>query len=201
MKGNKKGIDLSPLFRGSKIYLAASDASQEAEIESRWSEDPSYLALIQTEPVRPLSPAQIQKKGYSHENRNDHYLFGIRKLDDQQLIGYIEIRNIQWNHNIAWIAVRIGEDAYRRRGYGSEALELLLRYAFNELNLEQLIGVVFEYNIGAQMFFEKFGFTVDVRQRQALQRFGRRWDVFLMSNHRADWEARGSSTPGRKLHG
>lgn len=201
MKDHKKVLSSSPLFRGSRIYLSASDASQEAEFESRWSEDPSYLALIQTEPARPLSPAQVQKKGYSHENPNDHYLFGIRKLDDQQLIGFIEIRNIQWNHKIAWIEIRIGENAYRRLGYGSDALQLVLRYAFYELNLEQLIAVVFEYNIGAQMFFEKFGFTVEVRQRQALQRFGRRWDILLMSTHRMDWVAKFKSIPDGKSHG
>ena len=65
---------------------------------------------------------------------------------------------------------------------------VLLRYAFAELNLRRVSLSVFEYNPRAMRSYEKAGFVVEGRRRQALNRDGRRWDVIHMGILREEWE-------------
>jgi RimJ/RimL family protein N-acetyltransferase len=81
----------------------------------------------------------------------------------------------------------IGDPGDRRRGFGSEALELLLRYAFEELNLFRVTVLVPEYNTAAVRFFEKAGFVIEVRRREAVNRMGRRWDLLHLGLLQSDW--------------
>jgi RimJ/RimL family protein N-acetyltransferase len=81
----------------------------------------------------------------------------------------------------------IGDPGERRKGYGTEVLNLLLRYAFSELNLFRLSAVIPEYNAGALRLFEKAGFLQEVRRRQALNRDGRFWDLIHVGLLRDEW--------------
>ena len=126
-------MNILPLFRGPRIYISAPDSGLDAEIEAKWSEDASYLALIQKQIAQPLSSAQIRKKGRPAENQFDIFQFAIRRVEDHQLLGFVELRNIQWNHGIAWVAIRLGDPTTRGQGYGREALRLIELYAFYEL--------------------------------------------------------------------
>ena len=74
----------------------------------------------------------------------------------------------------------IGDPADRGKGYGREALALMINYAFEELNLFKLTAVIPEYNRVALQLFAQAGFIEEVRRRQALHRYGRRWDVIHM---------------------
>jgi RimJ/RimL family protein N-acetyltransferase len=65
---------------------------------------------------------------------------------------------------------------------------MLLRYAFDELNLYRLSASTVEYNTGAVRFFERAGFVVEVRRRQAIQRDGRRWDLLMLGLLRDEWQ-------------
>lgn len=66
---------------------------------------------------------------------------------------------------------------------------MLLRVSFRELNLHHLEVVLPEYNVPALRFFEKHGFKIEVRRRQAVNRGGRRWDLISMAILRPEWEA------------
>lgn len=192
-------MNQSSLFEGRLIYLDAPDPDHDTATEVTWSEDPSYLTLVQKEPARPLTLAQARKKYRQNENSDDSFLFAIRLKEIDRLLGFVEIKSIQWSHRIAWIEIRIGRAEDRKRGYGSEALSLVLRYAFNEINLDHLICHVYEYNFPARQFFEKAGFKVEVRQREALLRFGRRWDLLVYGLLKSEWGqlSEGESENGR----
>ena len=82
----------------------------------------------------------------------------------------------------------IGALADRDQGYGAEALQLLLRYAFDELNLFRLTVMIPEYNRAALRLFEKSGFVEEVRRRQALNRDDRRWDIIQCGLLMDEWK-------------
>ena len=82
----------------------------------------------------------------------------------------------------------IGDSEDRRCGYGTQVLGLLLRFAFDELNLYRLTARVQEYNEGALRLLQKAHFSEEVRRRQALQRFGRYWDLLLLGLLREEWK-------------
>lgn len=190
-------MDTLPLFSGKKIILTAW-TEEDAEAEARWSEDPAYLSLIQSEPPRPLSLAQARKKNRPAEDAHDAFVFSIREQKSSRVLGIVSIRNIQWNHSLGDLFLTIGDAAERRQGYGSDALDLVLRFAFHELNLDHLLATVFEFNFPARQFFEKAGFTEEVRMREALLRFGRRWDRLILGLEKSTWESRQRQFEGER---
>jgi RimJ/RimL family protein N-acetyltransferase len=169
-----------PLFYGNLICLASIDHEKDAEIETKWTHEAAYMRMISPGTVRPLAPTQIRKKYEAIEkqieNDKNMFYFTIRKLSDDRLIGFVRINRIEWSNGTGDIQMGIGQPEDRRHGFGSEALQLMLRYAFNELNLLRLSALVPEYNGPALGFFKKAGFVEEVRRRQALNRDGRRWD-------------------------
>ena len=92
-----------------------------------------------------------------------------------------------WGSRDAFAGIGIGEREFWGKGYGSDAIQLLLRYAFTELNLQRVSLTVFEFNQRAQRSYEKVGFRLEGRQRQIMQREGRRWDILYMGILREDW--------------
>ena len=180
------------LFENQRLRLAAPDPEKDATIESLWTHDPEFQQLISAEPVRPFSPGQLKKKyeEAEKEKRPNRFPFAIRLRTDDRLIGFAWLEHIEWNNASGTLTAGLGASADRRQGYGTEALQMLLRYAFDELNLHRLSATTFEYNTGAQRWLEKAGFVLEARRRQAIHRHGRRWDVLHYGFLREDWKER-----------
>jgi RimJ/RimL family protein N-acetyltransferase len=191
------------LFEGRRIYLASLDPEKDAEIEARWTHDIEYLRLLGADPARPVSPARIKKR-YSEleqamEDKNDQYYFNIRLRQPEdggvetgstygRLLGFVRLHWISWPHGNAFVSLGIADAQERGKGYGSEALGLILRYAFAELNLFRLSVAIPEYNQAALHVFKAAGFQEEVRQRQALHRYGRRWDILYLGLLQKEWQ-------------
>jgi RimJ/RimL family protein N-acetyltransferase len=71
-----------------------------------------------------------------------------------------------------------------------QALHLLLRFAFAELNLFRVTANVAEYNQAAIALLQKFGFVQEVCRRKALERDGRRWDLYIFGLLSDEWRDR-----------
>ena len=182
-----------PLFAGSLICLAPIDREKDAEIESRWTHDAAYMRMLDTEPARPLSPLQLKKRYEAIEKAMDKdknlYYFTIRLREDDRLVGFARLHRIGWTNGYASIQLGIGDPADRRKGYGREALSLLLRYAFEELNLYRLAVQIPEYNQPGLALFQEAGFQIEVRRREAVQREARRWDLLHLALLKDEWSA------------
>ncbi|RMG14657.1 MAG: N-acetyltransferase, partial [Planctomycetota bacterium] len=85
------------------------------------------------------------------------------------------------------LGIAIGEPACWGRGYGSEALRLVLDYAFRELEVHRVQLSVFETNTRARAAYLKVGFVEEGRLREAAFVDGRRVDVFLLSILAREW--------------
>jgi RimJ/RimL family protein N-acetyltransferase len=169
-----------PLFEGSLIRLGPIDHEKDPEIVSRWTHNARFMRMMYTDPAHPQSAWQVKKKleelEKSIEEEKNIFHFRIRNRSDDRLVGFAELLWISWTNLSGYIRLGIGAPEDQRKGYGRETLSLLLRYAFDELNLYRLSAVIPEYNLPAQSLFKSFGFVEEVRQRQALERDGRRWD-------------------------
>jgi RimJ/RimL family protein N-acetyltransferase len=186
-----------PLFQGEHICLAPIDHEKDPEIEAKWTQDATYMRLLSLDPVRPFSAAQLKKKYEAIEKEQDEsrssYYFTIRMREDDRLIGFIHLTWIEWSNGNAWIRMGIGDAEARGHGYGSEALRLILRYAFAELNLYRISIAIPEYNAVALHIAQKAGFVEEVRRRQGINRDGKRWDLLNLGILRQEWEARHGS--------
>lgn len=179
------------LFTTENICLGAIDHQQDAEVESLWTHDLGYLRMFAGGPAAPMSAAQI-KKNYEaiekiQEEKDSRFYFTIRFRQDDRLIGFAEIAWIEWSNGTGSVRLGIGNPQDRRKGYGSEALSLLLRFAFDELNLFRLSAIIPEYNTPGLGLFSKFGFVEEVRRRQAIHRDARRWDSLELGLCAEDW--------------
>lgn len=184
----------TPLFESADIRFGPIDYETHPEIETKWTHDAEFMRLMELKPVRPLSPALVKKQYESIEKQmeedKDMFYFTIRTRSDDRLIGKAIIEWIDWTNGNGWVRLGLGAPEDRRRGLGSQALHLLLRFAFAELNLYRVSAMIPEYNEGALRLFQKFGFVEEVRRRQALERDGRRWDLLLLGQLRSEWESR-----------
>ena len=130
------------LFEDELICLANIEPDIDAEIESKWSHDAEYLRMPAAESSHPLSTAQLNKRCKSLEKKAEDstrlFYFTIRKRQDNCLVGFIRIELMDWNHRTASLQLGIGNAADRGQGFGTQALKLMLRYAFTELNLHRV---------------------------------------------------------------
>jgi RimJ/RimL family protein N-acetyltransferase len=183
----------TPLFNGERVCLGPIDHEKDPPVESRWTHDPGYLRLMSLEPARPLSPEQVKKKYETIEKEVDEsknqFYFTIRSREDERLIGFARLFWINWPQGSGHLKLGIGDPQDRSQGYGSEALQLLLGFAFDELNLHRLTATVPETNQPALHLFHKSGFSEEVRNRQAVNRDGKRCDLLGLGLLRQEWAA------------
>jgi len=179
------------LFEGQLIRLAPIDHEKDPEVESRWTHDLTLMRALSFQPAMPLSVAQMKKRYEAIEKEVDEskklFHFTIRGKEDSRLLGFARIEWIEWTHGTGNLKLAIGDQAERSKGYGSDALKLMLRFAFSELNLYRLSAMVGEDNPGALRFFMHHGFVEEVHRRKALLRDGRTWDMIHLGILRDEW--------------
>jgi RimJ/RimL family protein N-acetyltransferase len=184
------------LYDGNLVRLGPIDHEKDPEIESRWTHDASFMRLMYREPVRPMPPSQVKKKYEELEKeadeKRDVFPFRIRACADDRLIGLAVIQWIDWSNACGWVRLGIGAPEDRRKGYGREALSLLLRFAFDELSLYRLGASIAGYNEPALALVRQFGFVEETRRREALGRDGRRWDLLDYGLLAEEWRASAS---------
>jgi RimJ/RimL family protein N-acetyltransferase len=185
------------LFEAKDVRFGPIDHETHPEIESRWTHDAEFMRLMELKPVRPLSAAMVKKQYEAIEKEMEEdknlFYFTIRAREDDRFIGKALVEWIDWSNGNGFLRLGIGEADRRRKGYGSQALSMLLRYAFGELNLYRVTAVVPAYNEGAIRLFQKFGFVEEVRRRKALHRDGDFWDIVGFGLLNAEWRAQASA--------
>lgn len=180
------------LFEAQNIRFGPIDMEKDAEIESRWTHDSDFMRMMEVAPARPMSAALIKKQYEKLEKQMEEdknlFYFTIRASEDDRLIGRASVQWIDWANGNGFLRIGIGAAEDRRKGYGTQALQMLLRFAFAELNLFRVSAIVPEYNEGAIALMKKFGFLQEVTRRKSLERDGRRWDLYVFGLLRDEWQ-------------
>lgn len=104
-------------------------------------------------------------------------------------VGEVVLNDWDEGSSTANFRTLIGSEG-RNRGLGSEATRLLVDYAFSHLPLHRIDLEVYAFNPRAQRVYEKAGFVVEGRRREALEYDGERVDAIIMGLLRRDWEER-----------
>jgi len=108
------------------------------------------------------------------------YRFDIVLLDGNVLIGHISLHNIDHLNRHAFLGIVIGEEAHRSKGYGTEAVRLVLDYGFKSLNLHNIMLSVHEDNYAGIACYKKVGFREAGRRREWFFKDGEYVDVLYM---------------------
>jgi RimJ/RimL family protein N-acetyltransferase len=177
------------ILKGELVQLAAVDPEEVSKSFAAWNRDSEYKRLLDTDAPR-LHSAKAVKEWLEKEVEKQGdtlYWFSIRAAADNQLLGEISLEVVNWAARDAFVGLGIGPRDFWGKGYGTEAMQLILQYAFAEINLRRVTLTVFEYNPRAIRSYEKAGFHPEGRQRGVITREGKRWDVLFMGILREEW--------------
>jgi RimJ/RimL family protein N-acetyltransferase len=156
---------------------------------TRWYADPEVARLTRYQQA-PLSSDEIQRFFYTRIMGSDFLAMAIHLRDTDRLIGTCAFSQLDGDNGSTLFHITIGERDAWGHGYGSDATELMLAHAFTRLALHRVALTVFEFNERAIRAYQKCGFVVEGRARQAIFRDGRFWDEIHMSILLEEWEAR-----------
>ncbi len=145
-----------------------------------WYGDPEIWRLTSWA-AAPLNRSAVERLFEDRELSNLDDSFAIHVKGEETPIGVISLMNISEANSSAELSVIVGDPEDRHHGYGAEAIQLLLGYAFRELGLNRVSLSVFDFNEDAYATYKKLGFREEGRLRRAVKRDGAFHDAILMS--------------------
>ncbi len=175
------------LLQGQRVRLTALTA-EDLPTMRLWFQDVEFMRLFDAQAANPKGPGWLEEWFNATQKAANGYYFAIRRVEDNALIGVIELDGILWPHQVGWFSIGIGERAWWGQGYGTEAARLTLAFAFRELNLYRVQATVFSYNARSQALFEKLGFRREGTFREFLCRDGQRYDMVLFGLLRHEYQ-------------
>jgi RimJ/RimL family protein N-acetyltransferase len=180
---------MKDVLRGKLVRLSAFDPEEMSKAFARWNMNSEYQRLLNATPYK-MQSAKSHLKWMEEEVGEispASYFFSIRALAEDNLLGELNLDVVNWSGRDAFVGLGIGEPEYWSRGYGTDAMNVLLRFAFTEINLRRVSLTVFEYNPRAIRSYEKAGFRHEGHLRDLLHREGRRWNELYMGILREEW--------------
>ena len=162
---------------GKKCYLSPINV-EDADQYCIWLNDleVSYNLLIFNQQLS----LEKEKMILQDMIKNNAQIFAIVDADSDKLIGNCSIFRINERNRKAEVGIFIGDKNYWSKGYGSEALSLLIDYGFNILNLNNIMLEVFSFNKRAFNSYKKVGFKEIGRRREAIIFAGEKHDEIYM---------------------
>lgn len=114
--------------------------------------------------------------------------FVIADSESENYIGQIDLINIDWKNRTSLLGIVIGNVENHCKGYGQEAIKILQKFAFEELNLHKLELEVHAYNEKAYNCYKKCGFLEEGRKRENFYIDGKYTDTIFMGILKREFE-------------
>lgn len=175
------------MIYGERIRFRAAEREDLPTFVS-WINDPEVRAGLSL--YTPISQAAEEK--WFENMIKQHPAQQVMVVEAKQgkewiVIGNCGLIEVNWRLSSAEVGIMIGARNEWNKGYGTEAMRLLLRHGFETLNLNRVFLRVYEDNLGAIRAYEKAGFVHEGRLREAQFSDGKYKDVLLMSVLRSEW--------------
>jgi RimJ/RimL family protein N-acetyltransferase len=177
------------LFEGPNLRLTAVDPDTDPQIEAVWSQNLDYASRLRQAPPRPLAAFELKKRIEEEQKESENgsqYHFALRRHPEDVLIGFNDLF-VFWAHRSAMMQLAFGENEHLQL-FGREAMQMVLDYAFRELNLYRLEASIPAYREDELALYESAGFLLEVRRRQVIYRNGRYWDELRLGILQHEWQ-------------
>jgi RimJ/RimL family protein N-acetyltransferase len=181
---------MSPIIHSGRIFLRPFERA-DAETYRRWRADAEPMALAGFPDRAPLSLVQVEQRieRIATSEGKDSYAFVICLTDDERPIGEAMLFALDRDNGNVGVGIFIGEVDEWGRGYGTDAVNALVDFAFGELRVERVWLNVGTENGRARRSYEKAGFVHEGTQRHDRFEGGRYTDGHIMSILRDEWRA------------
>jgi RimJ/RimL family protein N-acetyltransferase len=167
----------NPFLIGPTVYLRPLERGDAPTLVA-WFNDPEVTHyLLQYRPMTLAAEEEFLRR--IGESTTDLAL-GVVVGQTGQLVGVTGLHQVDARNRHASFGITLGEKGAWGKGYGTEATRLMVRHAFQTLNLNRVWLHVYEYNARGLRAYEKVGFRVEGRLRQDTFREGRYWDTLVM---------------------
>ena len=170
---------------GRRIVLRRHRAENLA-IVSRWYRDPEVARLTRYQ-TRPMPREEVERFFQTRLLGPDSVAYAIHVRLTDRLIGLTTFSSLDPDNGSVLFHITLGERDVWGQGYGTEAASLMLAHAFERLGLHRVGLSVFSFNERAIRSYEKAGFRIEGRLRDAIARDGRYWDEIQMGALRPEW--------------
>lgn len=153
---------------------------------ARWYGDDEVWRLTSWA-AGPMQQAAVERLFRDRELSTVDDSFAIHREGQPEPVGVIGLMNVSEANASADLSIIVGSAGNRDQGVGTEAIRLLLDYAFEERGLNRVGLSVFDFNEPAISTYEKIGFAHEGRLREAIRRDGAFYDAILMSVLADEW--------------
>ncbi|MFC1715764.1 GNAT family N-acetyltransferase [Candidatus Poribacteria bacterium] len=175
----------NPFIIGDKIYLRPREMEDSASFVKWLNDEEVRQYMLMTSPLNIVREREfVESRLYKDDT---DIRLGIALKETDQLIGGIGLTHVSVSHRRASLGIFIGDKSCWSKGYGTEALKLMIEYAFDELNLHRVHLSVFDFNPRAMRAYEKAGFKREGVFRDAAYKNGKYRDMYPMAILESEW--------------
>jgi RimJ/RimL family protein N-acetyltransferase len=167
---------VTPPLEGRLTRLRAFEETDIAPVSNGFN-DPDVLYFLDVVTF-PGSPAETRAFWERSREDPDGVVLVLETLSGE-LVGLCDLRSISGRNRTATLGITLYRPFWNR-GYGTDAIRTLCRFAFREINLQRIELHVHETNPRGRAAYEKVGFKEEGRLRRAHFVDGRNVDVVVM---------------------
>ncbi|MFN8520233.1 MAG: GNAT family protein [Chloroflexota bacterium] len=158
----------------------------------RWYADPEIARLTRYS-TRPMPTEEVERFFQARLLSMESVAYGIHLRPSGRLVGLTTFSSLDPDNGSVLFHITIGERDAWGHGYGTEAARLMLWLAFERIGLHRVGLTVFSFNERAIRSYQKAGFRIEGRLREAIVRDDRHWDEIHMGILRDEWLVREAS--------
>jgi len=176
------------MIRGERVDLVAV-SMRYLDDYVRWMNDPEVTDMLGVVSMG-MSKGTERKWVESETDSKDTRMTLTILTKNGLAIGNMGLMGIDYVSRHATLGIMIGEKGMWDKGFGGEAIRTLLRFAFEELNLDRVELSVNSNNARAIRCYEKAGFKLEGRFREHTPYHGKKVDLLRMAVLRNEWRDR-----------
>ena len=172
-------------IKGDRIYLVPINFAH-LDLYTKWENNPEVRKFLRNTVPRTKEAYKKHLESLQKDQPNE-ITFEIFLTKENVPIGICELSEIDWINQLSYVGILIGETAYWGQNFCTEAIKLLCKYAFEELNLRKLKYVAFSPNKASLRCAEKAGFSHEATLKKEMYIDGQYYSSIFYTLYNDDW--------------
>ena len=174
------------MYEGEKVRLRPY-VKEDTELVWKLINDPEIKRYLVPGIPYPFTLTDEEKWIMSQSATRDTYSFAIEDKATGRYLGGCGVNQVDWKNSRVMVGIFIGEKDFLGKGYGTDAMKTLVRFVFEEMNINKIKLEVYAFNERAIKSYRKCGFTIEGTLRQEVFRGGQYHDAHIMSLLRSEY--------------
>jgi len=180
---NKKYKNI--LIKGKKIYLRSLTMGDVNKQYLSWLDDKENSRHTLT--VLKSTMTSLKNYVYKKIKNPNIFFFAIIDIQSKTHVGNIKLEPINWQKKNANFGRLIGHKDFKGKGYGTEAVKLILKFSFKTLKLRKVHAGCVKSNIGAIKSNKKNGMKIEITKKKELIK-NKYYEFVILGILKKDWK-------------